>query len=162
MAPSTEDMLSMHRNWFAGLWVSRLDRVLSRCESPLEQLLLVNMLTLPYVELYPRYHGMPDQPFASDGDAMFYLQYPITLDGQTNRLDFAVIWEQTKINVEVDGHDFHERTKEQARRDKSRDRRLTQAGWKVLRFAGSEVWKEAYSCADQMFHILYPKPAGFE
>lgn len=29
-------------------------------------------------------------------------------------------------------------------------------------FAGSEVWKEAYTCADQMFEILYPKPKGFE
>jgi hypothetical protein len=34
--------------------------------------------------------------------------------------------------VEVDGHDFHE--KEQARRDKQRDRFMTTTGAKVLRF----------------------------
>lgn len=53
------------------------------------------------------------------------------------------------IIVECDGHDFHERTKEQAVRDKSRDRDLQEAGFKVMRFAGSEVWADAFECASQ-------------
>ncbi len=52
------------------------------------------------------------------------------------------------IVVEVDGHDFHDRTKEQARRDKTRDRTLQSCGYKVFRFAGSEVWKDAFACAE--------------
>lgn len=50
------------------------------------------------------------------------------------------------IAIELDGHDFHERTKEQARRDKSRDRNFTNQGWKVLRFTGSEVYADPELC----------------
>jgi len=57
-----------------------------------------------------------------------------------------------KLVVEIDGHDFHEKTKEQARRDKKRERELTALGYRVIRFTGSEVflnyatcWKETVS-----------------
>jgi len=46
------------------------------------------------------------------------------------------------VALEFDGHEFHERTKEQARRDKARDRGLQILGWRVLRFTGSEVWRD--------------------
>ncbi|MGA4550599.1 DUF559 domain-containing protein [Methylorubrum aminovorans] len=49
--------------------------------------------------------------------------------------------------VECDGHDFHERTKEQAARDRSRDRRLQEAGFRVFRFTGSELYRDPYACA---------------
>jgi very-short-patch-repair endonuclease len=66
-------------------------------------------------------------------------------------VDFAIILnnvpdEQIKIVVECDGHDFHEKTKEQAGRDKKRDRELQIAGWKVLRFTGSEIWRDHLAC----------------
>jgi very-short-patch-repair endonuclease len=54
------------------------------------------------------------------------------------------------VAVECDGHDFHERTKEQAARDKKRDREILTAGYPVLRFTGSEVFANPTSCADQV------------
>lgn len=56
--------------------------------------------------------------------------------------------------VELDGHDFHERTKEQAKRDKSRDRELQASGWVVLRFTGSEVFNDPYECASETMSTL--------
>lgn len=47
-----------------------------------------------------------------------------------------------RLVVEVDGHEFHERTKEQAARDKSRDRYLTSNGYTIFRFTGSEVYRK--------------------
>jgi very-short-patch-repair endonuclease len=55
----------------------------------------------------------------------------------------------TRVAVEIDGHDFHERTKEQAARDKKRDRFMQGEGLIVLRFAGSEVWADPVGCAAQ-------------
>lgn len=46
------------------------------------------------------------------------------------------------VIVEVDGHDFHEKTKEQARRDKSRDRFMTATEARIFRFTGSEIYIE--------------------
>ena len=66
------------------------------------------------------------------------------------RLDFAVLGEGIKIAVECDGHDFHERTKEQAAHDRKRDRFLASHGWTVMRFTGSEIYRDAASCAREI------------
>ena len=55
--------------------------------------------------------------------------------------------------VEVDGHDFHERTKDQARRDKKRDRDIQNLGFMVLRFTGSDVWADPLKCATEVLRI---------
>lgn len=59
-----------------------------------------------------------------------------------------------QIVIEIDGHDFHERTKEQAQRDKSRDRYLTAEGYTVFRFTGSEVYRDIYHVADEVEEYL--------
>jgi very-short-patch-repair endonuclease len=56
--------------------------------------------------------------------------------------------------VECDGHDFHEKTKEQARRDKQRDRFLQSRGYKVLRYTGSEIWADPTECSDEILTEL--------
>lgn len=55
-----------------------------------------------------------------------------------------------RIIVECDGHAFHERTKEQAAKDKSRDRDLVASGYTVFRFTGSEIHNKAHNCADEV------------
>lgn len=58
------------------------------------------------------------------------------------------------VVVECDGHEFHEKTKRQAQRDKARDRYLQSHGYKVLRFTGSEIWTDPRKCAlevDKLF-----------
>lgn len=52
--------------------------------------------------------------------------------------------------VECDGHDFHERTKAQARRDRSRDRRLQAAHYMIFRFTGSEIHSQCDMVARQI------------
>lgn len=51
-----------------------------------------------------------------------------------------------KLAVELDGHDFHEKTKEQASKDKRKDRALVLAGYTVVRFTGSDVWNNPFLC----------------
>ncbi len=53
--------------------------------------------------------------------------------------------------VECDGHEFHEKTKEQAQRDKLRDRELVRDGIRVLRFTGSEIWRSPEMCAHEVY-----------
>jgi very-short-patch-repair endonuclease len=60
------------------------------------------------------------------------------------------VFESPLVAVEIDGHDFHEKTKEQASRDKERDRVLQTAGYIVLRFTGSEVYRDPQKCVDQV------------
>lgn len=58
------------------------------------------------------------------------------------------------VVLEFDGHDFHEKTKEQAQKDKSRDRWLTAAGYSVLRFTGAEIWARPEQCAEEIEEYL--------
>lgn len=56
----------------------------------------------------------------------------------------------TQIVIECDGHDFHERTKLQAARDRQRDRVLTAAGYVVMHFTGSEIVRDPRRCANEV------------
>lgn len=59
-----------------------------------------------------------------------------------------------KMNIEVDGHIYHEKTKEQALRDKRRDRYYLSKGITTMRFTGSEVWKDPFKCAEECFETF--------
>ncbi|WP_146255332.1 DUF559 domain-containing protein [Azospirillum sp. TSA6c] len=71
------------------------------------------------------------------------------------RIDIAVVaigYEGQKllIAIECDGHDYHERTKQQASRDKKRDRLLQKAGWLVFRYTGSDIFRDGKKCAAEV------------
>jgi very-short-patch-repair endonuclease len=65
--------------------------------------------------------------------------------------DFAVIANSGSgpalCVIECDGHDYHERTKEQARHDRKRDRELLMLGVTTVRFTGSEIFTDGANCA---------------
>lgn len=66
-----------------------------------------------------------------------------------------------RVVVECDGHDFHERTKEQARHDKQRDRTMQRDGLTVFRFTGSEIYSDPEVCAREVItHVLVRPPTG--
>ncbi len=90
-------------------------------------------------------------PIARGRGVALYAQFGEHIDGRHIRLDFAVFGPGVKFAVELDGHEYHDRTKEQARGDKSRDRLLTAAGWKPLRFTGAEVHANPGRCAHEVF-----------
>lgn len=54
-------------------------------------------------------------------------------------VDFYIEKRQTKLCVYTDGHTYHERTEEQAQRDRNIDRKLQELGFQVLRYTGKEV-----------------------
>ncbi|HEX3101231.1 MAG TPA: DUF559 domain-containing protein [Pyrinomonadaceae bacterium] len=90
-----------------------------------------------------------ENPCQQQADVVIAPQY----QAEKYRVDFAlfvnfVANEQIKIVVECDGHEFHEKTKEQAARDKRRNRDLEISGWRLLRFTGSEIWRDPRTCAD--------------
>lgn len=59
------------------------------------------------------------------------------------------------IVVECDGHEFHEKTKQQAARDKARDRAIQCEGYRVFRFTGSEIWRNPIVCAQEVLQFAH-------
>lgn len=56
--------------------------------------------------------------------------------------------------IECDGHDFHERTKKQAQHDKKRDRYFQSLGLIVLRYTGSEIFRDPVECASGAIKLI--------
>lgn len=54
---------------------------------------------------------------------------------------------EPKVALELDGHDFHERTKEQVAYRNERDRDAQSDGWTILHFSGSELYRDPLKCA---------------
>jgi very-short-patch-repair endonuclease len=54
------------------------------------------------------------------------------------------------IVIELDGHEFHEKTKWQVSKDKARERAIVRKGLVLLRFSGTEVVKNARGCVEEV------------
>jgi very-short-patch-repair endonuclease len=125
------------------------------CGSPIEQLMLAGLPWIKYgckktlVEIWdPTSHCAKPQT-----EVVIAPQYQIG-----HRVDFAIFVnvianEEIKIAIECDGH-FHEKTKEQAARDKRRNRHLEIAGWRPLRFTGSEIWWDHKACTGEVSKLV--------
>lgn len=145
-----------------------LQHALRWCESPIEQLFLMALLTNGWsldLSSEPHLSEMDVEAAVNDlginhgwrfihGEpGVIVAQAGVRIEERDYRIDFAMLVGDERFAIELDGHDFHERTKEQARRDKSRDRALVKDGWKVVRFTGSEVFADATDVAEQVFSL---------
>jgi very-short-patch-repair endonuclease len=76
------------------------------------------------------------------------------------RVDFLLTYgngpeNRTPLVIECDGHAFHERTKQQASRDRARDRDLQSRGYPVFRYTGSDIWRDVFTHAHQALDLFY-------
>lgn len=159
------------------------DTVFSYCDSDIERLMAISLKMLglgwggyPHsvgneiIPCPPFLDGMKAQPNYDDWirrlamrrywhqGVFVFAQAPIGpyrvdfLVGALEAPDDKIAW----VVVECDGHDFHEKTKEQAQRDKKRDRYLAGYGYHVLRFTGSEIYRDPLECAGEVMRFLEP------
>ena len=125
---------------------------ISECESPIEQMFCIDFNWKLYNN--PVYK------------ILFNLGYEIDDIGKQYkigkyRVDFVFYLKNIKTGkyknfiVELDGHDFHEKTKEQAKKDKEKDRFLISEGYTVIRFTGSEIYNNCMEKINEFLNIVY-------
>lgn len=61
--------------------------------------------------------------------------------------------EHASIIVECDGHNFHEKTKEQVAYGNERDLALMEAGYHVIHFSGSQIFNDPIKCATDVINF---------
>lgn len=155
------DLLGILGRQLEGVKDGALDtHIFGKCESPIE------VAFAAAVVFQHRIIGSGlETPFESPVDLPSGDHVPVThffmpqVQFDNYRVDFILGWQngggdaQMSIAIECDGHDFHERTKEQAQRDKARDRYLATRVAGVLRFTGSEIYQNPIRCANEAFFI---------
>jgi hypothetical protein len=111
-------------------------------ESPLEAIFLVWWNAIANARGASMFRLHPQEQ-VSIGDVNLRLDFAIHLDPHRDMsmvetlVASGLTW--TPYAVEVDGHAFHERTREQVAERNQRDRLLQRAGWKVFHFSWEEL-----------------------
>ncbi len=143
---------------YAGMVIGSLES----CESPIEQLMLLalnsnkgryaaltddNLITVkPQAEIFIGGSDGEGRCGGKGGKESF-------------RVDFLIIakigGKRHRVIVECDGHEFHEKNKEQAAKDKRRGRLLVLEGYVVLNYTGSEIWGNPFKCAREALGIMF-------
>lgn len=176
-----EDLIEEGKDRLWGSMEGRFEFSLRKCESPIERVFLAAVFSYHMTGLNDgAFYGCPvwyeflDLSEISDNNvhcrsirvipqAKLEIQNRLH-DDKSYRVDFLIIaarpttelmkFDTSRWVIECDGHDYHEKTKEQAKRDKSRDRHMMMAGITVQRFTGSEIWADPFSCAVQAFNPI--------
>ena len=126
------------------------------CQSPIEKQFVDGFLVTGHF-CDPELPAIirPGNEFDSDHPFQIAPQYAV----DPYRVDFAVLYrdsgQEVRVVIECDGHAFHEKTKEQAARDKRRDRDLNFEGWRVLRFTGSELHRDRFACGSEVSELIF-------
>lgn len=124
------------------------------CESPIEVMLATSLILANRVTGNKFFeviiHEKPPET-----EALFYVYPQHQWEGY--RIDFCLISAKLdqKLFVECDGHEFHERTPEQAERDRRKDRLAQEHGIPMLRFTGREIFRSPESCAQQIMTFAF-------
>ena len=136
-------------------FIDHWNRLSDRCGSPLERVFL------SYLMLESSGYGgqwfatdevfeTPERPIAGYvqiGIGPYFPDFYVEFHDP----EFGHAW--FKLAIECDGHEFHEKTKQQVARDKRRDRWLALHGISMVRFSGHEIWRAPVECAEQVFEI---------
>ena len=140
------------------------DGISSLVESPIEATMFISIwhsFSQQNIRLAfkPWKRGISFQDVPDEHDAVIISQAEIG----DYRADFVIVMGAaqrpanvgTRIVVECDGHEFHDRTKEQAKRDRERDRFMQDQGFRVYRFTGSEIYNSPLKCSEAVLRSLW-------
>lgn len=131
-----------------------LEYSLKDCESPIEQLLALELANLN-LEGINKFNPFIDVIGVDK-------QEEIIIKNKKYRVDFlipVVYKNQDNIMfvIECDGHEFHQKTKQQVEADNKRQRELQEAGYEVIRFSGTEIYHKPHDCALAVKNIILSK-----
>ena len=126
-------------------WIERREEIIKNV-TPIEYIMDIILLSVNG-DLSEAYNGDRCQPFVFCKRQENIGKY---------RVDFlcSMIGKKQEYIIECDGHDFHEKTKEQAKYDKQRERYFVSQGYKVLRFSGSEIISDFERIKEELYNFF--------
>lgn len=146
-ASTLPDDVALRRARYRSLAAKRLEAEIDEAinthgiTSPIEQIFLMEWKFQEGVQ----HQGLRLQP-----------QFPIETADRKYVADFRVTRPGTNLSfcIELDGHEFHEKTPQQAASDKQRDRTLLGLGHQTVRFTGAEIVRDTAACVREVLRLV--------
>lgn len=126
----------------------------SSCKSPIEVIFNFAFDLVCFYEGYMEFNLFP-QYEVMDGKKKYYADFAFFASEIEDIM--CVDNPSFKLVIECDGHDFHEKTKEQVTKDNEREYSLKMKGYDVLRFSGSQIFNKPFRCAAQTLDYILEK-----
>src|SRR5437773_882091 len=159
--PDVQQQLEAAQRWYAQQRTKHLAEEIGGdldnypVESPIEAMFALWWVAVARSQ--PEYEAFTDLTLSR--------QHEVELSGAKYRIDFIVtpddadlVFDGQKhriyypgIAVELDGHDFHERTKEQVELGNRRDRAMQKHNWTVFHFSGTELLRNPARSVEEVF-----------
>jgi hypothetical protein len=141
------DALRYNNNFYFCILDDMENNYFNQCDSPIEQIFLFVMemyrgTHTVHFEIYPQYSVQVDKK-------EYIADFLIRFSDYYRALDYYPE-NDIEIIVECDGHDFHEKTKEQVKKNNERDLALKKAGYEVLHFSGSQIYNDYKKCVSEV------------
>ena len=130
-----------------------LPYIFSDCESPIEMIMYLALVIQR--DLYKPLDKKPK--ITIDGINRqcelegYRVDFFIVAYAYSEELDDEIVKD---VVVECDGHDYHERTKQQVVRANNRDFELKNMGYDVLHFSGSQIFNDPIECATKVYDYI--------
>lgn len=128
---------------------------IEKIKSPIEQLLYLN---LKYQSFY---HGdlkikIIPQYLIETRNKKYFADFLISMS-EFMEMEDVMLYRGQKLIIECDGHDFHYNTKEKIEQDRIRKRNISKLGYEVIRYTGTELYRDSSKCAVEVLQLLENK-----
>lgn len=126
----------------------------SECNSPIEVLFNFAFDLVKFSEGYIGFDLIPQAEIHAN-EKMYRVDFAFfanDIDGMVDVKNHGYM-----LAIECDGHEFHEKTKEQVAKDNEREYDLKMQGFDVLRFSGSQLYNKPFRCAAQTLDYIVKK-----
>lgn len=120
----------------------------TECESPIEKIMYLALVIHDHLYAGKIRMEINTQVEIKNYRVDFLVSF-FTLVGFCKRKELS-----KEIIIECDGHEFHEKTKEQVIKNNNRDYELKNKGYDILHFSGSEIYNYPIRCAHKVFNYI--------
>lgn len=135
------------------LYREELTFYLDYCKSPIEKILSIELADLTfewsYFDKIEILDIVPQKNIYID-KKHYIADFLIEILFKHNDKNIAIM----NLIIECDGHEFHERTKEQVIKDNQRNRDLLNNDYHILHFSGSEIYNTSTKCKREIIKYI--------
>ncbi len=150
----------IREEWEDDVWIF----IENCCESPIEKLFFIEWRyqTEGYKEnqpkCFPNFYIMPQREIIVGKKKYkvdFLIYYVIGDSWMGEEANAPKLHKNQALIVELDSYLWHGSNPEQFTKEKERERKLQEEGWKIMRFSGREVLRNTEKCVDDVLGYFY-------